>query len=116
MRAAAAQADAEYRSVASATSIPRCGTERSSLADGLAVPMSKPLYICLESALMIVALYSSASRSAMFDLPAAVGPQMTRILSPAKAAVELVPGELHYRRTAVYIVRWKIRVAKRCEQ
>src|SRR5258706_5415921 len=65
---------------------------------------------------MIVAPYSRARRRAMLDLPAAVGPQMTGTLSPAKAPVELVPRELHDCRTTVNVVRREIRVSKRREQ
>src|SRR5919201_6482663 len=47
----------------------------------------------------------SASAMAMADFPAAVGPQMTRSLPSAKAALDLVPGELHDGGSAVHVVR-----------
>src|SRR5665811_1658163 len=65
---------------------------------------------------MIVVPYSRARRSAISDFPAAVGPQMTGTLSPAKAPVELVPRQLHYRRPAMDVMCRQRRVAKRCEQ
>src|SRR5688500_18995941 len=54
---------------------------------------------------MITAPWRAARASAMADLPAAVGPPMTRTLSPAKPALALVPGQLHDRRSPVHIVR-----------
>src|SRR6185312_6067771 len=46
---------------------------------------------------------ASAIASALF--PAPVGPVITRSLTPAKASLELVPGQLHDGRPAVYVVR-----------
>src|SRR6476646_2162402 len=60
-----------------------------------------------------------ASHVAAAVLPPAVGPQMTRIgssLLPAKATLELGPGELHDRGAAVHVVRGKLRVAQRDEE
>ena len=57
-----------------------------------------------------------ASAVAIADLPAAVGPQITRILFAAKPPVQLVPPELHDCGSPVNIVSRKRRVAKRREQ
>src|SRR5512141_946126 len=65
---------------------------------------------------MIVAPYSRARFAAIPDLPAAVGPQMTRILFTAKPTIQLVPRQLHDRRAAMHVVRGKLRVTQRCEQ
>src|ERR1700693_4992214 len=67
--------------------------------------MSKLRKICRESALRIAALCISQSSIATADLPAAVGPQITRSLSPAKAPLYLVPGEMNDRGAAVHVVR-----------
>src|SRR6185503_13681750 len=59
---------------------------------------------------------AAPSSSAIVDFPAAVGPQMMRSLSPAKAALDLVPGEMNDRRATVDVVRREHCVAKRCEE
>src|SRR5205085_1632668 len=56
------------------------------------------------------------SSSATADLPAAVGPQMMRSLSPAKATLDFVPGEVDDRRASVDVVRRQSRVAQGREQ
>src|SRR5678816_1510075 len=53
---------------------------------------------------MISAPRDSASAIAIDDLPAPVGPQMTRTLLSSEAALELIPGDLHDRRPAVDVV------------
>src|SRR5436305_1043950 len=58
--------------------------------------------------MMTVVGCRSASQSAIALLPAAVGPQTTGMRersSPAKAALELVPGKMHHGRPAVNVVR-----------
>src|SRR5450759_1408289 len=65
---------------------------------------------------MIAALYVSPSSSATADLPAPVGPQMMRSLSPAKAALYLVPREMNDCRAAVDVVRRQRRVPQRGEK
>src|SRR5688500_4694756 len=65
---------------------------------------------------MTTAPYRSASARASDDLPAAVGPQMTRTLSSAKSAIELVPRELHDRGASVHVVRRETRRRERQEQ
>src|ERR1051325_11882291 len=60
------------------------------------------------------------------DFPAAVGPQMTGIVlkdpgsgvlsATAEAALELIPGEIHDRRTTVSVVRRQLALAQRDEQ
>src|SRR5690349_7714669 len=60
-----------------------------------------------------------ASRSAARVLPDAVGPQMTGITRrslPAKAPLELRPGELHDGGAAVDVVRGELRGTERDEQ
>src|SRR3990170_6270858 len=54
---------------------------------------------------MIAPLKRSASQYAISDFPAAVGPQMTRILPPSKSPLDFVPGEMYDGRPAVDIVR-----------
>ena len=51
----------------------------------------------------------AASVRAIADLPAAVGPQMTRTLSPAEAPLNFLPGEMHDNRSAVDVVRGELR-------
>src|SRR5687767_4676318 len=65
---------------------------------------------------MIVAPYSRVRLAAIADLPAAVGPQITRTLLPAKPSVQLVPSDLHDRGPPVHVVRGQLRVAERREQ
>src|SRR5688500_11545200 len=96
--------------------MPRCSTADRSAAVGLAVPMSKPRYTWRESAPMIIPPCLAASARAIADLPAAVGPQMTRMLASAKPALELVPGELHDRRAPVDVVGRQGRSAKGDEE
>src|SRR5512132_674610 len=55
----------------------------------------------------------SASHMAIALFPAAVGPQTTRISTPAESSLNLVPSELHDRRATVHVVRRQRRVAKR---
>jgi hypothetical protein len=93
-----------------------CSIDFRSLQSGFAVPMSNRLYIWRESALMIVAPYSRASVAAIEDLPAAVGPQMTRTLFPSKSPLQLVPRELDDSRAAVHVVRGEFRITERCEK
>src|SRR6266550_1267909 len=50
------------------------------------------------------------------DLPAPVGPLMMRSLSPAKAPLYFVPGEMNDRRATVNVVRRQSRVAQCREQ
>src|SRR3954470_4805292 len=64
----------------------------------------------------MMASYAAASSSATADLPAAVGPQMMRRLSAAKAPLNFVPGEVDDRRAPVDIVRRQSRVTQRREQ
>src|SRR6266571_6964802 len=65
---------------------------------------------------MIAALNCSASLSAIADFPAAVGPQITRMLPSAKSPLELVPRELDHRRSPVHVVGGKCRARERDEQ
>src|SRR6185503_10776182 len=58
----------------------------------------------------------SAIHMATALLPAAVGPQMTRISAPAESALNLVPTELNDRGAAVHVVRGQRRVAERDKQ
>src|SRR5690606_39800557 len=69
--------------------------------------MSKPRYSWRESALTIAPPWRSASRRAIADLPAAVGPQMTRSArSPApEASLELIPRKVDENRPSVHVVR-----------
>src|SRR5689334_19210220 len=53
----------------------------------------------------MIASYCSASSMASADLPAPVGPQMTRTLLASETSIELIPGDLHDRGTAVHVVR-----------
>src|SRR5215207_7226689 len=95
--------------------------------------MSKPQYVCRESALMIAAPLAVASAIAIADFPAAVGPQTTRrvvphesaggrrvsgslSLLPSKPALELVPRELHDRGSPVHVVRGQRRPRELDEQ
>src|SRR4029450_4886910 len=55
----------------------------------------------------MTAPYRSASSMASADLPAPVGPQMTRTLLSPEAPIELIPRDLHDRRSAVHVVRWQ---------
>src|SRR4051812_26542552 len=74
---------------------------------------------------MIVTGAWAASRMAACVLPAAVGPQITRMASPcaaspapllpAKAALELGPRELHDGGAAVHVVRGQARLAE-CDE
>src|SRR5207302_7648827 len=60
-----------------------------------------------------------ASRNAISLFPAAVGPQITGMKecsSAAKAALELVPREMHDGRPAMDVVRGKLRRRERDEQ
>ena len=59
-------------------SIKWCGTLESSSFVGLAVPMSIPLYICIESEEIISPLYFFASSIAKAVLPTAVGPTIAK--------------------------------------
>src|SRR5437762_10018096 len=68
---------------------------------------------------MMVAGTRWASRNAISLFPAAVGPQITGIKecsSAAKAALELVPREMHDGRPAMDVVRGKLRRRERDEQ
>ena len=65
--------------VGSATSIRWCGTAARSAAVGLAVPMSRPRYTCIESIDTISTSPSAcAAASASADFPDAVGPTSAR--------------------------------------
>src|ERR1700674_260805 len=61
---------------------------------------------------MMLAARCRASAIATPDLPAAVGPQMTRsgssatLLAP-KPSLDLVPGQQHDGRPSVHVVRWQ---------
>src|SRR5512132_3897740 len=55
----------------------------------------------------------SASHMAIALFPAAVGPQTTRISTPAESSLNRVPSELHDRRATMHVVRRQRRVAKR---
>src|SRR5260221_11797344 len=81
--------------------------------------MSNPRESCRESALTIPTSARSANHTAAKLLPAAVGPQMTRIgalLLSAKATLELGPGELHDRGPPVDVVRRQSRLGERNEE
>src|SRR5688500_17208695 len=65
---------------------------------------------------MMTAPCSCAMAIAIADLPAAVGPQMTRTLLPSEAPFELIPGDLHDRRSTVHVVRGKRSRRERDEQ
>src|SRR2546423_713277 len=64
----------------------------------------------------MAASYVSQSSIAIVDFPAAVGPQMMRSLSSAKTPLDLVPGEMNYRRASVHVVCWQSGVSQRREQ
>src|SRR5260221_971818 len=81
--------------------------------------MSNPRESCRESALTIPTSARSANHIAAKLLPAAVGPQMTRIgalLLSAKATLELGPGELHDRGPPLDVVRRQSRLCERNEE
>src|SRR5438309_3860673 len=68
---------------------------------------------------MIVIGQRAASARANALFPAAVGPLMTGMKecsSTAKAALELVPGEMHDRRAAMDVARGQLRSGKGDEQ
>src|SRR6476619_1810628 len=46
------------------------------------------------------------------DLPAPVGPQMTRTLLSSEATVELIPSDLHNRGPTVHVVRRQCRAGE----
>src|SRR3954465_11161692 len=75
------------------TSMRWCGTALRSAALGLAVPMSRPRYTCAESIDTISRGTRSASASAMWDLPLAVGPSSAYAL-PATSDVEYCPAHI----------------------
>src|SRR5678816_3848032 len=58
----------------------------------------------------MIAPWRSASSMASADLPAPVGPHMTRTLFAPKASIELIPGDLHDRGSAVHVMSGQRRV------
>src|SRR4051812_25113706 len=62
---------------------------------------------------MIVQSNRSASQRPSADLPAAVGPAITRMSASAKTSLELVPGEAHDCRATMHVVRGKSGCAQR---
>ena len=83
-RAASTNFAADQLSQGSATSMRWCGTPCISSCVGFAVPMSMPLYICMESADTTSPPSSRASMTPSLVFPVAVGPVMTAIFGGIK--------------------------------
>src|SRR2546422_6875350 len=109
--ASRANRPALYRSPGATRSSPRCGTRACVSRSGLAVPMSSPRYTWRASAEITVRGVWAASATATAVLPTPVGPTRTGVgvggwgLGAAKAAFQLLFGQLNHRGTAVHVMR-----------